>query len=72
MNWSARGNVLNQYSRNTSIRTTVMLNMENYQVGFDMFALLTNVACMKTRYYIAKVTYFPKECIGLFRIMFYS
>jgi hypothetical protein len=24
MNWSARGNVLNQYLRNTSIGTTVM------------------------------------------------
>ena len=27
MNWSARGNVLNQYSRNTSIGTTVNSKM---------------------------------------------
>ena len=26
MNWSARGNVLNQYLRNTSIGTTVILS----------------------------------------------
>jgi hypothetical protein len=26
MNWSARGNVLNQYLRNTSIGTTVILD----------------------------------------------
>jgi hypothetical protein len=27
MNWSARCNVLNQYLRNTSIGTTVMVNL---------------------------------------------
>ena len=31
MNWSARGNVLNQYLRNTSIGTTVML-IKLYQI----------------------------------------
>jgi hypothetical protein len=30
MNWSARGNVLNQYLRNTSIGTTVILNVFHY------------------------------------------
>ena len=29
MNWSARGNVLNQYLRNTSIGTTVILYLGN-------------------------------------------
>jgi hypothetical protein len=29
MNWSARGNVLNQYLRNTSIGTTVNINNVN-------------------------------------------
>jgi hypothetical protein len=32
MNWSARGNVLNQYLRNTSIGTTV--NIEKIEVVF--------------------------------------
>ena len=29
MNWSARGNVLNQYLRNTSIGTTVIQSQNN-------------------------------------------
>ena len=33
MNWSARGNVLNQYLRNTSIGTTVKYNSSN--IGAD-------------------------------------
>jgi hypothetical protein len=31
MNWSARGNVLNQYLRNTSIGTTVKLLWSEYR-----------------------------------------
>jgi hypothetical protein len=30
MNWSTRGNVLNQYLRNTSIGTTVINNEKNF------------------------------------------
>ena len=30
MNWSARGNVLNQYLRNTSIGTTVNGNVKKF------------------------------------------
>jgi hypothetical protein len=39
MNWSARGNVLNQYLRNTSIGTTVRLGYISFfsvsQASFD-------------------------------------
>jgi hypothetical protein len=34
MNWSARGNVLNQYLRNTSIGTTVIKTQQKYPIDF--------------------------------------
>jgi hypothetical protein len=38
MNWSARGNVLNQYFRNTSIGTTVnIFEIFSYQVSCFIF-----------------------------------
>ena len=37
MNWSARGNVLNQYLRNTSIGTTVnVLKQENVSSAAEL------------------------------------
>ena len=47
MNWSARGNVLNQYLRNTSIGTTVIMRMLTLSlpgallVGMDIIMFLT-------------------------------
>jgi hypothetical protein len=40
MNWSARGNVLNQYLRNTSIGTTVKANYLN------LSSKLTNIVIL--------------------------
>jgi hypothetical protein len=50
MNWSARGNVLNQYLRNTSIGTTVIDERENdanflHSLVTSMGDIRNNILC---------------------------
>ena len=58
MNWSARGNVLNQYFRNTSIGTTV-IRTEFAPLPAQMWCIFPRVIQINTKFANFRGLYFP-------------